>query len=92
MGTQALRRGAKQMAVAFPHDTSKSLGGMLSLSILIVDDFSGMIMTRRLYNDRNWKAAGEQGVSVIRIDDCDGINEHKMNCLNEFFTSFYYTL
>lgn len=49
-------------------------------------------MTRRLYNDRNWKAAGEQGVSVIRIDDCDGINEHKMNCLNEFFTSFYYTL
>lgn len=42
VGTQALRHGAKQMAVAFPHDTSRSLVRMLILSILIADDFGGI--------------------------------------------------
>lgn len=46
-------------------------------------------MTRRLYNDRNWKAAGEQGVSVIRIDDCDG---HKRTQDELFKRIFYFVL
>ena len=69
MGTQALRRDAKQMAVAFPHHTSRSLRSMgVDIRIPIADDFDGIewwwTMIDDDCSDYCCETAGEQGVSV----------------------------